>query len=497
MRLFQFFQLLLFACLVTPALSQAEGSRLVASLKAGKAQTLVTYGTSLTAGGAWVGQVKSALEKEWPGLLTLVNSAKGGMWSKWGVDNLEARVIAKKPDTVLIEFAINDAFLEYKTSVVDAKANLNTMIDRILAAKAETEVILMTMNPPIGVHLERRPAIKEYYEMYRAVAAERKLPLIDHEKTWQPILTNQAELFNRYVPDGIHPGPEGCSAVITPVLLKALGVGAAAAPAAPEKLSLYPGEAPLGDGKFEAAKPVITVFRPETPNGTAMVICPGGGYGGLVTGAEGSGIAQWLNGHGITGIVLEYRLPRGRAMVPLLDAQRAIRLARSNATAWKLDPHRIGIIGFSAGGHLASTAATHFDGGNEADADPVARLSSRPDFAVLVYPVISMGEKGHGGSKQNLLGANPTQELVKLFSNELQVTDQTCPCYLAHALDDKVVSADNSKLFHEALQAHKVPAEYLELPSGNHGLNGYKGPMWEAWQSGVIKWLPTLAIAKP
>ena len=139
--------------LLGSSISPAADSQLVTNLKAGKPQTLVTYGTSLTAGGAWVGQLQSALKAQWPSLITVVNSGQGAMWSKWGVDNLDARVIAKKPDTVLIEFAINDAYLEYKTSVEQAKENLNNMIDRILKAKAETEIILMTMNPPIEVHL--------------------------------------------------------------------------------------------------------------------------------------------------------------------------------------------------------------------------------------------------------------------------------------------------------------------------------------------------------
>ena len=135
----------------------------------------------------------------------------------------------------------------------------------------------------------------------------------------------------------------------------------------------------------------------------------------LVTGPEGHGIAKWLNAHGITGVVLEYRLPSGRAYVPLLDAQRAIRTVRANAKAWSIDPKRVGIIGFSAGGHLASTAATHFDAGNPKAEDPIARLSCRPDFAILVYPVVTMGSKTHGGSKANLLGRDPKPELVELF----------------------------------------------------------------------------------
>jgi acetyl esterase/lipase len=262
--------------------------------------------------------------------------------------------------------------------------------------------------------------------------------------------------------------------------------------AEPEKLSLWNGKAPIGEGKVEQADARITVHRPAKPNGTAIVICPGGGYGGLVTGPEGHGIAAWLNRHGITGVVLEYRLPAGRPMVPLLDAQRAIRTVRASAPAWGIDPARIGIMGFSAGGHLASTAGTHFDDGNPQAEDPIARQSCRPDFMILVYPVITMSAKTHGGSRNNLLGKNPDAKLVELFSNEKQVTAKTPPAFLAHAQDDRAVVPENSQAFHDALQARKVPARYLELPSGGHGLNGYKGPMWDAWQEQSLAWLAEL-----
>lgn len=267
-----------------------------------------------------------------------------------------------------------------------------------------------------------------------------------------------------------------------------------AADTAVEKIALWPAGAPIGDGKTEAAMPQITVHHPATPNGTAMVICPGGGYGGLVTGPEGHGIADWLGGHGITGVVLEYRLPAGRALVPLLDAQRAIRLVRAHATSWAIDPARIGIIGFSAGGHLASTAGTHFDAGDAHAADPIARLSCRPDFMILIYPVITMGPKGHAGSRTNLLGPSPTAEMITKFSNETQIDDHTPPAFLAHASDDKVVPPDNSRDFHAALLAHHVATDYLELPSGGHGLNGYKGPMWTAWQERSLTWLAGLHL---
>jgi acetyl esterase/lipase len=282
-------------------------------------------------------------------------------------------------------------------------------------------------------------------------------------------------------------------AIAAAVVLACTFVAAGATPPSAEKFSLWPDRAPVGDGEFETAKVSITVYGVAgKTDAAAMVICPGGGYGGLVVGAEGHGIAQWLNRHGIAGIVLEYRLPHGRAFVPLLDAQRAIRTVRFNAKAWGIDPGRIGIIGFSAGGHLASTAGTHFDGGDPKAADPIERVSCRPDFAVLVYPVVTLGAKGHGGTRSNLLGNHPKPEMVDLFSNEKQVTDKTPPMFLTHAKDDTLVPPENSRMLYEALKAHKVPTEYLELPSGGHGLNGYRGPMWDAWQTKSLEWLAAL-----
>ena len=285
-----------------------------------------------------------------------------------------------------------------------------------------------------------------------------------------------------------------CAALLA--LPFASAVSQEAAPA-PEKISLWSNHAPVGDGTFQSQDPSITIHRAAKPNGAAMVICPGGGYGRLVTGAEGHGIAEWLNQHGITGIVLEYRLPSGNAYVPLLDAQRAIRMARSRAKDWGIDPHRIGIIGFSAGGHLASTAATHFDAGDPAASDPIDRASCRPDFVALVYPVISMGEKGHAGSRKNLLGADARPELVEQFSNEKRVTRDTPPTYLAHARDDKAVPIENSQMFYDALTENHVPAKFVALDSGGHGLNGYKGPMWDQWQTEFLAWLVERKITGP
>ena len=191
---------------------------------------------------------------------------------------------------------------------------------------------------------------------------------------------------------------------------------------------------------------------------------------------------------------MEYRLPHGDSSLPLADAERATRIVRSHAAEWKIDPHRIGNIGFSAGGHLASTAATHFDLGDPKATDPIDRQSSRPDFSILIYPVITMGDGTHGGSKKALLGETPDAKAVELFSNEKQVTRDTPPTFIAHAQDDKLVPPANSQAYATALAKNKVPSEYLKLPTGGHGLNGYNGPMWEAWKTACLKWLAARKI---
>lgn len=270
----------------------------------------------------------------------------------------------------------------------------------------------------------------------------------------------------------------------------ALTAAAFGADALPPKQPLWEGTAP-GLREDEAplpTKPSFTVHLPAKSNGAAMIICPGGGYGGLVTGAEGHGIAQWLNANGIAGIVLEYRLPVGHPNVPILDAQQALRLTRLRASEWKINPKKVGIIGFSAGGHLAATAATH----TEVAYGGPATTSTRPDFAILVYPVVTMQTGTHGGSKKNLLGPKPTDKLVEFFSAEKQVSKETPPTFLAHALDDKLVPIENSRVYYAACLTKGVKAQLLELPTGGHGLNGYKGPSWDAWQKQSLDWLRDL-----
>ncbi|MCP5558353.1 MAG: alpha/beta hydrolase fold domain-containing protein [Verrucomicrobiaceae bacterium] len=270
-------------------------------------------------------------------------------------------------------------------------------------------------------------------------------------------------------------------------------------PTVTHRVPLWPGKAPIGDGKFEEYSKDLEVFLPpaDKANGAAIVLCPGGGYIRHVTEKEGYPIAQWLNEHGIACVILEYRLPELRRQVPLLDAQRAIRLTRANAAAWKIDPKRIGILGFSAGGHVASTALTHFNSGDAISTDAIERLNSRPDFGWLVYPVVTMGEFTHGGSKAKLLGSDPTPDLIRLYSNETQVTADTPPTFLAHAIDDKAVPIENSRQFVASMKAHHVPVELLELPNGGHGLNGCKGPLWEQWKVAALSWLAAQKLIPP
>jgi len=237
---------------------------------------------------------------------------------------------------------------------------------------------------------------------------------------------------------------------------------------------LWPDGAPGALGKEPSDIPTLTVFLPEPgkATGAAMVICPGGGYGGLAD-HEGSQYARWFNELGIAGFVLKYRLGSAGYRHPAMlnDAARALRTVRARASEWKVDPKRIGIIGSSAGGHLASTLVTHFDTGQPDSADPIERVSSRPDLGILCYPVITMTDPHtHQGSRKNLLGTNPPPELSELLSNEKQITKDTPPCFIWHTWEDKGVHIENALMFAAALQAANVRFEIHVYERGPHGL---------------------------
>ena len=266
---------------------------------------------------------------------------------------------------------------------------------------------------------------------------------------------------------------------------------------------LWTGDAPGALGNKPQDIPTLTPFypSPEKATGAAMVICPGGGYSGLAA-HEGEGYALWLNENGIAAFVLKYRLGSSgyRHPVMLQDAARAIRLVRANASDWKLDPNRVGIIGSSAGGHLASTLLTHFDAGDSNAVDVVERQSSRPDVGILCYAVISMGEFTHQGSKNNLLGRNAPAELVQDLSNELRVTKQTPPCFIWHTFEDRTVPVENSLHFAAALRKAGVPFDLHIYQKGGHGLGlGSKNndPSKRLpWASDCIYWLKAQGFLK-
>ena len=263
--------------------------------------------------------------------------------------------------------------------------------------------------------------------------------------------------------------------------------------AAPKVELLWPNGAPGALGSEESDRPSVTVYLPES-NGanSGVVVCPGGGYGMLALDHEGKQIAEWLNARGVAAFILRYRLgPRYHHPIELGDAQRAIRLVRFHAGDYGVAADRIGIWGFSAGGHLASTAGTHFDKGNADAADAIDRVSSRPDFMILAYPVISLNTPyTHRGSLRNLLGDNPDPKLAASLSNETQVTAETPPTFLFHTSTDPVVRVENSVLFYLALRKAGVPAEMHIYERGQHGVGlAQSDPMLSTWPSRLADWM--------
>jgi acetyl esterase/lipase len=279
---------------------------------------------------------------------------------------------------------------------------------------------------------------------------------------------------------------------------------------AQEVINLYPGTIPnsknakdeevtqVRDAKrisvSKISKPTLTVFLPpaDKRNGTAVIVCPGGGYVNNAIGHEGYEVAKKFNEMGITAFVLKYRIPNDLTMEnkeigPLQDAQRAIQLVRQRAAEWKLDPNRVGMMGFSAGGHLASTAGTHF---NKAVIENKDNTSLRPDFLMLIYPVISLSDSlAHMGSRNQLIGKEPTPEKVREYSNELQVTSTTPPSFLVHAGDDRGVKVQNSVFFYLALQKNSVPAEMHIYPKGGHGFGMENATTKDVWMERLQNWL--------
>jgi acetyl esterase/lipase len=265
--------------------------------------------------------------------------------------------------------------------------------------------------------------------------------------------------------------------------------------AEPKTELLWPSGAPGKLGNEAKDKPTLIIYLPdaEKATGCGIVVCPGGGYGGLAMDHEGHQIARWLNSFGVAAFICDYR-HRGKGYghpAPLQDAQRAIRTVRQRAKEFGVQPDRVGIMGFSAGGHLTSTALTHFDKGKADDADSIQRVSCRPDFGLLCYPVIAFDQPfTHKGSQQNLLGKDPPKELIESLSNEKQVTSETPPTFLFHTAEDTGVPPENSMVFYAAMLEHKVPGELHIYQKGPHGVGlAANIPGTSDWPNTFQRWL--------
>lgn len=263
-------------------------------------------------------------------------------------------------------------------------------------------------------------------------------------------------------------------------------------------IRLWQGDAPGALGDADKDVPTAIVYLPKTqsepsePSG-AIVIYPGGGYGTLAMDHEGHQIARWANQMGMAGIIVSYR-HRGRGYghpAPMLDAQRAIRMTRHRAEEWNIDPNKVGVLGFSAGGHLTTTVLTHFDTGDPEAKDEIDRLSCRPDFGVVCYAVVTLNQpESHRGSQRNLLGPEPDPSLIEYLSNEKQVTSDTPPCFVWHTAEDQVVPAENSLRFYSALVQHQVPSELHIFAAGKHGIGlGANVPGASQWPVLCERWL--------
>ena len=281
-----------------------------------------------------------------------------------------------------------------------------------------------------------------------------------------------------------------------------------------EQLKLYPGKPPgeptLKEGEqvkemrysrgfhFDVHEPTVDVYhaRGESRSKVAVVVCPGGGYGAVATGISGVPAAKWLQKNGITAVLLRYRLKPYQHPVPMMDVQRALQLTRANAGKWNLDPRRIGVMGFSAGGHLASTATVHHKLADSESEDPIEHFSSRPDFAVLVYPVIAVSPPhAHLGSSANLLGADPSEEVLDLMDTHKQVDGRTPPTLLVHSKDDNEVPFKNSELFYEALQKNGIKSKLLGYEKGRHAYAlGRRGTDSAEWPGECLKWLGEIGV---
>lgn len=429
----------------------------------------------------------------------------------------------KSGDYVFIQFGHNDEKSEDSSRYTDPQTTFRRNLERFVAearAKGATPVLF---TPIVRRKFDAQGNLEDTHGAYpaavRDVAAALSVPLIDLQPLTEKLVRAAGAEDSKRLYVWVAPGeskmyPEGRQDDTHLSVLGATSVARLAALALQQtslplgqhvrgvsgasgqevEIPLWPNGAPGALGGAPEDRPAITPFLSPSAGMTraAVVIFPGGGYSHLATDKEGTDVARWLTTLGLTAFVVRYRLgPRYHHPVMMQDAQRAVRFVRSQAARWNIDPSRIGVLGFSAGGHMASTAGTHFDAGNPAGQDTVDRASSRPDFMVLAYPVITMADPlAHHGSRMNLLGDNPPASLVRLMSNETQVTRDTPPTFIVATTDDATVPVQNSLMFYDALRATGVPAELHIFESGHHGFGLAPGdPVLSTWTTQCEGWL--------
>lgn len=516
---------------VVSCFAQSNGSK---STPVHRPYVIVAFGTSLTESvqvaqdKRWVSLLQDMLQQRYPDLeITVVNAGIGGNTTRDRLARLAKDVMERYPDLVISDFGANDASYkpEQHVSLDEFARNIKLMHDQIVSKTGAAEIYWPQTPVLSEKHVWREQpiyvkagGIDKYGEAYRKCTAKMShklhVPFVNMDAIFRKkFLEKGADFY--LCPDGVHyleAGNQLVAESLLPVVEKIIQdkvkLFDSSVNAQPLTLKLWPDSVPGSIScpdyiervnkiicSENISIPEMAVYLPsvEKANGTAVLICPGGGYGSVPAyRPEGIAIARRLNEKGIAAVILKYRLPSNKIMKdksigPLQDAQKAMRLIRTNATQWHINPAKVGVLGWSAGGHLASTLSTHYN----AKVYNADNLSARPDFSILLCPVISFETAiTHKGSRGNLVGQNPDDATIMYFSNERQVTADTPPAFLVHCADDDAVPVKNSLVYFQALRDNKIPAEIHIYQKGGHD-GPFKDPGASTWLTTCLLWFKT------